>query len=106
MADSLSADTLATLLADCPIWQVSDDGVALITSLQFANFRQAFAAMTEIAMLAESLDHHPDWSNVYHKLHITLTTHDTGGLTNLDDSLARHIAKIAKRYDAKLLDIA
>ena len=106
MADSLSADALAALLADCAIWQLSDDGVALVTSLQFANFRQAFAAMTEIAMLAESLDHHPDWSNSYHKLHITLTTHDTAGLTNLDESLARQIAKIAKRYGAKLLDIA
>ena len=100
MSQSLSKDALLKLLADCPIWQVSDSGKTLMTQLQFSHFRQAFAAMTEIAMIAESYDHHPDWSNSYSRLNINLTTHDIGGLTDLDESLARQIAKIAKSYDA------
>lgn len=60
----------------------------------FKNFRAAYGFMTQVALLAEKLDHHPDWSNCYNTLTITLWTHDSGGLTELDFKLARMIEKI------------
>ncbi len=60
----------------------------------FKNFRAAFGFMTQVALLAEKLDHHPDWSNCYNTLSITLWTHDAGGLTELDFKLASMIEKI------------
>ena len=57
----------------------------------FRDFRQAFAFMTEVALLAEKADHHPEWSNVYNTVRITLTTHDAGGITAKDIALARQI---------------
>jgi len=58
---------------------------------QFSDFSEAFAFMTRVALLAESMQHHPNWSNVYNRVTIELTTHDLGGLSNLDAELARSI---------------
>lgn len=60
----------------------------------FQDFAQAFAFMTQVALLAEKADHHPEWSNVYNKVRITLTTHDAGGLTGKDIALARQIDQV------------
>ncbi len=60
------------------------------------NFREAMALMTRIAFEAEDMNHHPDWSNVYNKVHISLSTHDAGGVTELDFELARRIDDILK----------
>ena len=60
----------------------------------FKNFSEAFAFMTRAAMVAESLDHHPDWSNAYKTVHVELTTHDAGGLTELDFEFAKSLEGI------------
>lgn len=67
----------------------------------FPSFRDAFAFMTEVADLAEQQDHHPDWSNRYNRVRISLTSHDVKGLTQRDVDLARGIDAIAARYRLK-----
>ena len=71
------------------------DGTAIARQFRFADFSQAFGFMTRVALAAETLDHHPDWSNVYSTVDITLSTHDAGGLTELDFTLAAKIDAIA-----------
>jgi 4a-hydroxytetrahydrobiopterin dehydratase len=61
-------------------------------TLTFQNFQQAFAFMTQIALVAEKMDHHPDWTNVYNRVEIKLWTHDAGGLTEKDFILAKAIS--------------
>ncbi len=74
-----------------PEWKLAADGASISRTLRFATFREAWAFMEQVARAAESLDHHPDWRNVYGRVDITLTTHDAGGLTELDLALAQHI---------------
>jgi 4a-hydroxytetrahydrobiopterin dehydratase len=76
-------------------WTLSEDGTAIARSFAFRNFSEAFGFMTRVALVAEKLDHHPEWSNVYRRVDIRLTTHDSGGLTELDFELARRIDRIA-----------
>lgn len=86
-----------------PRWQVKDqtgDSSSLACSCAFRDFRQAFAFMTEVALLAEKADHHPEWSNVYNKVNIALTTHDAGGITERDLSLAKQIDAALAGYSA------
>lgn len=64
---------------------------AIHTSLEFDNFKDAFSVMTRIAFEAEKMDHHPDWSNVYNTINISLNTHEAGGLTDKDFQLAKVI---------------
>ena len=63
----------------------------------FRNFSEAFAFMTQVAFHAEKADHHPDWSNTYNKVHIKLSTHDSGGLTEKDMHLAKRIEELANQ---------
>ena len=70
-------------------WTIGSDGLSVERAFEFADFKAAFSFMTEVATAAEQLNHHPDWRNVYHRVWITLTTHDAGGLTELDVELAR-----------------
>ncbi len=72
-----------------PGWEYADN--AIHTSLEFDTFKDAFAVMTRIAFEAEKMNHHPDWSNVYNRLHISLSTHDAGGVTEYDFELAKVI---------------
>ena len=83
----LSAGEIASRLDVLPGWTCSGD--ALRREFVFADFVQAFAFMTRVALVAEKHDHHPEWSNVYNRVSITLTTHDAGGLTAKDVALAR-----------------
>ncbi len=76
----------ATLLANG--WTMVDGRDAIQKTFVFKNFVQAFGFMTQAAIWAEKLNHHPEWSNVYKTVHVVLTTHDTGGLTVLDGKLA------------------
>ena len=64
---------------------------AIHRTLKFADFNAAFAFMTRVAIKAETMDHHPEWSNVYNRVEVLLTTHDAGGVTELDTTLARFI---------------
>jgi 4a-hydroxytetrahydrobiopterin dehydratase len=70
-------------------WVLREDGTAISRSFSFRNFIDAFAFMTSAALLAEKLDHHPDWSNSYSKVHVSLTTHVARALTDRDFALAR-----------------
>lgn len=78
-------------------WSVHDgDRPAIERTLQFADFNTAFAFMTRVALKAETMDHHPEWSNVYNRVTVLLTTHDAGGVTELDTTMARFIDAAAK----------
>ena len=78
-------------------WSVSDgDRPAIERTLKFADFNTAFAFMTRVALMAETMDHHPEWSNVYNRVTVLLTTHDAGGVTDLDTTMARFMDDAAK----------
>ncbi|MFC3102054.1 4a-hydroxytetrahydrobiopterin dehydratase [Altererythrobacter lauratis] len=91
----LTAEESAAALAKLPGWTLRGDGKAIARQFAFPDFRAAFGFMAQVALLAEKQDHHPEWSNVYNKVDITLTTHDAGGLTQRDIRLAAAINKIA-----------
>jgi len=75
-------------LAALPHWRLREDGLAITRHFTFADFTEAFAFMTRVALLAEKADHHPEWRNVWNRVEITLTTHDAGGLSRRDMALA------------------
>ena len=79
------ADALAALGG----WKAADGREAIVKSFKFADFNAAFAFMTQVALSASRLDHHPEWSNVYNKVEVLLTTHDAGGVTAKDVELAK-----------------
>ena len=82
----------AAALADLPQWRtVAGDRDAITRSFDFKSFNRAFGFMTRIALEAERMDHHPEWTNVYGRVEIVLTTHDAGGVTQRDVDLARFI---------------
>ena len=72
-------------------WNLRGDGLAIERSFRFADFGEAFAFMTRVAIAAEKADHHPEWSNVWNKVEIALTTHDAGGFSTRDVALAEII---------------
>ncbi len=83
---SLSTDEIALLVDAVDGWEL--DGVSLRRQLVFPSFVEAFGIMAQVALVAERLDHHPNWSNVYNRVDIAITTHDAGGLTALDFEFA------------------
>jgi 4a-hydroxytetrahydrobiopterin dehydratase len=88
-------------LRDLPLWRAADDGRdAIARALRFADFAAAFGFMARIAVTAEKLDHHPEWSNVYDRVRIVLTTHDADGVTDRDLALARVIDAAAQEMGA------
>ncbi len=86
----LTPEALAAAVADLDGWEVADG--CLRREVKLADFRDAFAFMTRVAFDAEELNHHPDWSNVWNRVTINLSTHDAGGITELDLELARRIS--------------
>lgn len=76
-------------LKDLDGWELNEN--ALETTFEFQNFKEAFTLMTRIAFECEAQNHHPDWSNVYNRLHIRLNTHDAGGVTEKDFKMAQTI---------------
>ena len=94
----LDAGARAAALKDLPEWRQVDGRDAITRKFQFKDFNAAFAFMTRVALLAEKMDHHPEWFNVYNKLEVTLSTHDAGGVTEKDIALA----KAMEEYAAKL----
>ena len=81
----------AAELADLTNWTVDSAGKSINRELRFADFNEAWGFMNRVALLAESQNHHPEWSNVWNTVRITLSTHDAGGLTNKDVTLAKAI---------------
>lgn len=88
----LSQQQISDELKNLPNWRY-DKGF-IKTNIQCANFKEAFALMTRIAFEAEALDHHPNWENVYNRIHIALQTHDAGGITMSDIDLAKRISAL------------
>ncbi|MFN3838879.1 MAG: 4a-hydroxytetrahydrobiopterin dehydratase [Brevundimonas sp.] len=87
---------LKETLQGLPAWRVADDDrPALARSLTFGDFNAAFGFMTRVALMADKMDHHPEWSNVYNRVEVLLTTHDADGVTQRDVTLARFIDKVA-----------
>ncbi len=80
----MTAPDWAERLQRLPEWQLSADGLSISRTFVFGDFAQAFAFMTRMAEVSEQLNHHPEWRNVYNRVDVTLTTHDAGGLTELD----------------------
>jgi len=87
----LTSSETAALLAEFPGWTLREDGLAIERMFEFADFNAAFGFMTRVALYADKVDHHPEWSNVYNRVRITLTTHDAGGLSTRDAAMARTI---------------
>ena len=81
-------------LAALPEWTLRADSLAIERQFKFKNFSEAWAFMARVALIAEKHDHHPEWSNVYNRVAITLTTHDAGGLSERDARMARAIDKL------------
>ncbi len=77
-------------------WELSD--TSLSKSFQFKDFAEAFAFMTEVAKIAEELDHHPDWSNSWNTVEISITNHQAGGITEIDLSMSARIEEMAKQW--------
>jgi 4a-hydroxytetrahydrobiopterin dehydratase len=91
MVDQLSEAERADALDGLSDWDHDPGRDAITRSFTFANFSEAFAFMTRVALLAEVADHHPEWSNVYNRVDILLTTHDAGGLSERDIEMAESI---------------
>jgi 4a-hydroxytetrahydrobiopterin dehydratase len=85
----LTAEQIAALSTSLPDWQLVEG--KLRRELRFTDFVAAFGFMTRVALVAEAMGHHPEWNNVWNRVVVTLTTHDTGGLSDLDLELARRI---------------
>ena len=77
-------------------WRLDEAGESVRKGFRFKTFSAAFGWMTRVALSAEKLNHHPEWSNVYNRVDVTLTTHSAGGLTNLDIRLARRMDTLAR----------
>ncbi len=94
MAKVLSSDYLSKLIDQESLdWKIIDDGKKIKKTFKFKSFIEAFSFMSKVAIYAEKKDHHPDWSNVYNKVEICLTTHDAGGITEKDVDLINFIEK-------------
>jgi len=88
---------IATVLKDLPDWRAAPgERPAIVRNLTFADFNSAFGFMTRVALLADKMDHHPEWSNVYNRVEVLLTTHDADGVTERDLKMARFIDEAAK----------
>ena len=95
MAQKLDAAQRKAALDELAGWKMVEGRDAITRTLKFADFSEAFGFMTRVALAAEKLDHHPEWSNVWNRVEITLSTHDAGGLTDRDLKLAKIIDKLA-----------
>ena len=95
MAQKLAAESRKAALARLSGWSEVSGRDAISKTFTFKNFNEAFGFMTRAALVAEKMDHHPEWSNVYKTVIVTLSTHDAGGLTDLDVKLAEALDKIA-----------
>lgn len=91
----LTEDETAAGLDPLDGWELADSGDRIRAEFRFPSFVRAFGFMTSVAIVAEKLDHHPEWSNVYGTVAIELTNHDAGGVTELDLLLAAEINKLA-----------
>jgi 4a-hydroxytetrahydrobiopterin dehydratase len=97
MIQPLNSAEREQLAKNLPDWRLAEGRDALVRSFKFKDFVEAFGFMAQIAILAEKMDHHPEWSNVYNRVEILLTTHDCDGLSARDVTLAQAIDRLAAR---------
>lgn len=90
-SQKLSPEQLEQAAKDLKNWQYDAERDAIVKQFNFPDFQQAWAFMTLVALQAEKMNHHPEWKNVYNKVTILLTTHDCGGLSDKDVTLAKFI---------------
>jgi 4a-hydroxytetrahydrobiopterin dehydratase len=95
MAQKLDTAARSQLATRLPQWKLADGRDALQRTFKFKDFSEAFGFMARAALVAEKMDHHPEWSNVWNRVEITLSTHSAGGLTELDLKLAEAMDRIA-----------
>ena len=91
MVKPLKGQSLTQELETLRGWSVNAEQTAIRKTFQFKNFNQAWAFMSRVALLAEKMDHHPEWTNVYNRVDITLSTHEAGGITERDLAMAKKI---------------
>lgn len=96
MPKKLEGSARASALKELPSWHEVQGRDAITRKFEFKNFSEAFAFMTRTALLAEKMDHHPEWFNVYNKVDVTLSTHDAGGITENDTKMAKAMDGYAK----------
>jgi 4a-hydroxytetrahydrobiopterin dehydratase len=97
MIQPLNSAEREQLAKNLPDWRLASGRDALVREFKFKDFVEAFGFMTQIAILAEKMDHHPEWSNVYNRVEILLTTHDCDGLSARDTTLAQAIDRLYAR---------
>jgi len=85
----------STVLAKLSGWNAHAERDAIVKTFEFSDFNQAFGFMTRVALLADKMDHHPEWFNVYNRVEVLLSTHDVNGVTKLDLKLANFMDQIA-----------
>ena len=95
MAQKLDAAARAGIAQRLPAWQMTDGRDAIHRAFKFKDFSEAFGFMARAALVAEKMDHHPEWTNAWNRVEVTLSTHSAGGLTELDLALAEAMDKIA-----------
>lgn len=95
MATRLDDNQIQQALGELSDWELAEGQSAIYRQFKFKNFNEAFGFMTRAALLSEKINHHPEWSNVYGSIDVTLTTHDAGGITELDIKLAKAMDKFA-----------
>jgi 4a-hydroxytetrahydrobiopterin dehydratase len=95
MASKLSADARKVALGNLSGWSNVSGRDAISKKFSFKDFKEAFGFMTRAALVAEKMDHHPEWFNVYKTVEVTLSTHDASGVTELDIKLAGEMDKLA-----------
>lgn len=95
MIARLTAEARIVALAGLPGWVEVPGRDAIRKEFRFKDFNAAFGFMTRVALMAERVDHHPEWTNVWNRVEITLSTHDAGGVTERDVALARFIDTVA-----------
>ena len=88
-------------IAALPGWRDAEGSDAITRSFRFRDFNAAFGFMTRAALVAERMNHHPEWSNVYNRVNVVLRTHDAGGVTRLDLEIARMMNDIARAEGAR-----
>lgn len=95
MVEKLSGGEIAKAMAELDGWEKLADKDAIRKSFKFKNFSEAWGFMNRVALLAEKMNHHPEWFNVWNRVDVTLNTHDVGGLSELDFKMAKKMDQFA-----------
>lgn len=98
----LTSDELIKELDTIPNWRCADDSASISICFTFSSFASAMGFMMQMAIIVDRMNHHPDWSNSYNSVSVSLSTHDVGGVSSLDISLARAMDKAAAMLGAKI----